>query len=1202
MVSCLALHLLGPPRVERDGVPIQVDTRKAIALLAYLAVTGESHRRASLVNLLWPEYDRTRGRAALRRTLYALRKALAGTWLEVDREEIGLSPGAAPSTGTGQTLWVDVDEFRRLLAACGAHGHPASQVCPACAAPLIQAVALVRGDFMAGFSLRDSVNFDDWQFFQADGLRRELASALERLVRWHSAQHEFESAAGYARRWLALDPLNEPAHTALMHLYAWSGQRSAALRQYEECARVLQDQLGVPPQEATTQLHRAIEEGNAPPPPVPERRPDLPARAPSFLEGEGRGERPVFVAREQELAQLDAYLAGTLAGQARVVFVTGDAGTGKTALIQEFALRAEAAHPELVIAWGHGNAHTGTGDPYLPFREVLGMLSGDVEAQWAAAAMSGEQARRLWHLLPLTVGALVEAGPDLVDLFVPGAALVRRAEALAPLGSDWLARLQKLVARLEPNPGHPDLQQSALFEQYTQVLRALASQRPLLLALDDLQWADGGSVNLLFHLGRRMGGSPILIVGAYRPADVALGRPAFPMLEGMEEPGGRHPVAWERHPLEPVVNEFKRAFGDIEVDLERAEGQQARGRQFVDAFLDNEPNLLGDRFRRTLYQHTRGTPLFTIELLRGMQERGDLVQDPEGRWVEGANLDWERLPVRVEAVIAERINRLPERLRDLLTVASVEGETFTAEVAARVAEFDEGETIRSLSNTLERKYRLVTARGMLRLDGQRLSRYRFRHILFQKYLCTRLDPVERAYLHQAVGTVLEALYGEGTEETAAIEAGAAQLARHFEAAGVVEKAVEYLRQAGERAQRLYANEEAIGYFQRALLMLEDTPPTEARKRWRQETAARLHERLGDVLEWTGEHERAAAAYQGALGYIPEGDRIGQSQLHRKVGNVWRLQNQPEKALRAYRWAATALGSATAESPPERWQAWVQIQLERMWLYYWLGQWREMSELAKIRSSVEQHGTPSQCISFFLCLASMNNRRDRYVVSEETLSFCRIALAIGQESEDVGEIAWARFVLGFSQLWHGDLDGAEKQMQAALALAEQTGDIVHQSRCLTYLAILYRKRGQLDQVRQHASRGLTAARAGQMLEYVGTAQANLAWVAWREGSLAEAEANGQTALDAWQKVPAGHSSCAFQWTALWPLIGVALAQDRADEASGHARALLESTQQPMSDGLAVVVENAIEAHNQGDPERARACFGQAMELAQEMGYL
>jgi len=1197
VVSRLALYLLGPPRIEHDGVPIKVDTRKAIALLAYIAVTGESHRRASLINLLWPEYDRTRGRAALRRTLYALRKAFAGDWLDADREEIGLNPSV--------DIWLDVDQFYRHLAACETHGHLVTEICPACIAPLTDAVALYRGDFLSGFGLKDSFNFDDWQFFQADALRRELAGALERLALCHSAQREFELAMGYARRWLALDPLNEQAHCQLMQLYAWSGQRSAALCQYEECVRVLEDQLSVPPEQATTQLYKAIREGRAPPLPVsqhlqpleerrkdetlspPDRLPDLPAQPPPFLEGEEAVERPVFVARERELAQLAGFLDGTLAGRGRVVFVTGDAGCGKTALIQEFARRAQVAHADLVVAWGHGNAHTGIGDPYLPFREVLGLLTGDVEAQWAAGAMTGEQARRLWHLLPLAVQALVEVGPDLIDLFVPGTPLVKRAATFKqwPIARVWRTQLENLVARQAAASGKSNLQQSALFEQYTQVLRALANQRPLLLALDDLQWADGGSINLLFHLGRRIEGSRILVVGAYRPAEVALGRPASPLLGGIE--GER-----ERHPLEPVVNEFKRTFGDVEVDLERAEG-----RQFVNAFLDSEPNRLSDAFRQTLFRQTRGHPLFTVELLRGMQERGDLVRDGEGRWVEGPALDWETLPARGEAVIAERIGRLPDRLRDALTVASVEGETFTAEVVARVEAADEGETIRRLSDTLDRKHHLVRARRVLQMGGQRLSRYRFRHILFQKHLYNSLDPVQQAHLHQAVGAALETLYGEGVEEAAP------QLARHFQEAGIADKAVDYLRQAGERAQQLYANEEAVEHFRRALVLLEDTPRDESWGNWQLEMAAQLYEGLGDVLAWTGEHDEARAAYQGALEHLPQVDQFWQARLHHKMGNIWRLQRRYEEAVQAYDLAETALGPASAESDAAWRQEWVHIQLERMWLYYWLGQWHAISGLAdQVRLVVEQHGTPTQCISFFLSLATMHSRRDRYVVSEETLAFCQTAVAISQESGNLGEIAWARFVLGFNQLWHGDLDGAEKQILTALALAERTGDIVHQSRCLTYLTILYRKRGQLEEARHYASRSLVAATAGQMVEYIGTAQANLAWAAWREGNRSQAEANGRAALELWGQLPAGHSSCAFQWTALWPLIAVAFPQDQVDQALDHARALLEPTQQCLPDALTAAVEKAVKAWEEDEAETARSYLSQAIELAQELAYL
>jgi tetratricopeptide (TPR) repeat protein len=791
------------------------------------------------------------------------------------------------------------------------------------------------------------------------------------------------------------------------------------------------------------------------------------------------------------------------------------------------------------------------------------------------------------------VQTLVEAGPDLIDLFVPGAALAKRARAYAqwPVGSAGLTQLEEILAGKATAANARNLQQRALFEQYTQVLRMLSIQSPLLLALDDLQWADSGSINLLFHLGRRIEGRRILIVGAYRPAEVAMGRPPSTLAGGIEEER-------ERHPLEAIVNEFKRTFGGIEVDLEQAEG-----RQFIDAFLDSEPNRLGDAFRKTLHQHTGGYPLFTVELLRGMQERGDLVQDGEGRWVEGVALGWETLPARVEAVIAERIDRLPKGLRDVLTVAGVEGETFTAEVMAQVAAADEREMVRCLSDTLDKKYRLVSARGIQRVGGQRVSMYRFRHILFQKHLYNSLDPVERVHLHEAVGTALEALYESGAEGTVASMAGAAQLARHFQEAGNVEKAVGYLCQAGKRAQRLYANREAVEYLRQALALLENNLPGEAQKAWHQVTVTRLHKRLGDVLEWTGEHDRARAAYVEALGQVPRDDLIWKSHLHRKVGNIKRVQRQYTDALQAYALAETALEEEKTRSSPEWHEQWVQIQLERMWTYYWLGQWHEMSELAsQVRSSVEQHGTPTQCISFFLCLASMNNRRDRYRVSDETLAFCQTALAISLEMENPSEIAWARFMLGFAKLWCGELDGAEKQMQAALALAKQTGDIVHQSRCLTYLTILYRKQGHLDKARQYVSQSLAAATAAEMDEYTGMAKANLAWIAWREGDLAQAEANGRTALGLWLKLPAGHSSCAFQWTAIWPLAGVALAQNRTLEAIEHTRVLLDPTQQHLPDDLTALVEKALESWKEGKAEAAHASLDRALALAQELDYL
>ncbi|NIV39765.1 MAG: AAA family ATPase, partial [Anaerolineae bacterium] len=650
MESSLAVYLFGPPRIERDGVPVRLNRRKAIALVAYLAVTGQSHPRDSLVNLLWPEADSSRGRAALRRTVYALRGALGTDWLAVDRDQIGLEPSTAP--------WVDVGLFHQHLAACETHGHPSSEVCSACLAPLTDAVQMVRGEFMSGFGLRDSANFDDWQLLQSELLRRELDGALQRLVHWHSTQREFESAIGHARRKLSLDPLDEQSHRQLMRLYAWSGRRSAALRQYQECAAVIDDQLGIPPQENTTELFQAIQKGQAPPLPAEETAQDslAPARhwhePPAFLEKEIASERSLFVARERELAQLDRHLQASLAGAGKVVFVTGEAGAGKTAIIQEFTRRAQDNHMDLAVAGGHSNAQTGLGDPYLPFREILGLLTGDVESQWAAGAMTREQALRLWSTLPFAAQALVETGPDLIGTFISGTALLDRARATAPGQVPWLPRLEQQVERKPlARVGVTGPQRSDLFEQYARVLQELTQERPVVLVLDDLQWADLGSISLLFHLGRQLAGNRILIVGAYRPEEVALGR--IDPQTGSDQR--------ERHPLEPVVHELQRDLGDIIVHL----GQEG-GREFVEALLQSEPNRLDDAFMEMLFHQTRGHPLFTIELLRGLQEQGDLVRDQEGYWIEGTALDWDRLPARVEAVIAERIGRLAQPLRAAL--------------------------------------------------------------------------------------------------------------------------------------------------------------------------------------------------------------------------------------------------------------------------------------------------------------------------------------------------------------------------------------------------------------------------------------------------------------------------------------------------------------------------------------------------------
>ena len=222
-----------------------------------------------------------------------------------------------------------------------------------------------------------------------------------------------------------------------------------------------------------------------------------------------------------------------------------------------------------------------------------------------------------------------------------------------------------------------------------------------------------------------------------------------------------------------------------------------------------------------------------------------------------------------------------------------------------------------------------------------------------------------------------------------------------------------------------------------------------------------------------------------------------------------------------------------------------------------------------------------------------------MVSKETLEYARLSLAARLESENESAIAWARFYLGFASLWHGDLEQAEEQLQVAQVISEQTGDMTLQSRNLTYLTVLSRKRGQVEATRHIASQALAIATVLQLPEYMAMAKANLAWVAWHEGNLPEAHANGLAALELWQPLRVVYM---FHWAALWPLISVELTQDQLTEAVDHARLLFDPQQSALPDTLNICIEAAIQSWDAGQLEAARTHLYQATTLAQEMGYL
>lgn len=468
-MSCLFIFSLGAPRIEIDQHPVEVDTRKAIAMVIYLAVRGESHRRESLAALLWPEYDQTHAMGAMRRTLSALRKALSGEFLEIKRDRIGIHPQAE--------TWIDVCEFQRLIAECRTHGHAPNQVCPRCLPLLEQALQLYRDDFMAGFSLRDSAEFDDWQFFQREALRRDLSSVLERLVEGYTAQSDFQQAIQVARRQVALDSLDEPAHRQLMKLYAHAGQYNAALRQYQECARILKDELGVTPLEETTRLWQLIKEeriGSAAEAGliemVPEAQPVTPAP------------RIPMIERDEELASVQNTYRGIREAGSFLV-IEGEAGIGKTRLAEEFLARLRASGTVVITAQCYpGQASMA----YAPLVEGL---------------------RR----------ALVESARADWSQFIPAL---------------WLNEAARLLPELSPKGVDPTLDfsldspgaQIRFYEGLTQVLLAICGNDPPgVLFLDDLQWADEATIDFLSYLVRRLRGRPILILATWIGEDLSSG-------------------------------------------------------------------------------------------------------------------------------------------------------------------------------------------------------------------------------------------------------------------------------------------------------------------------------------------------------------------------------------------------------------------------------------------------------------------------------------------------------------------------------------------------------------------------------------------------------------------------------------------------------------------------------------------------------
>jgi predicted ATPase len=802
--------------------------KKAAALLKRLALERRLLKDQA-IEFLWPEADPTSAANNLYKTIHTLRQTL----------KTGLGQGAAAAIFRFEdgvlsllpSVWVDAQEFERLCTT------PPTAPLEQRTADLEQALGLYRGDLLP------DDRYEDWTLISRERLFRCQREARLQLAIHYQETRDYTSAIALLIPLLEHDRADEPVHRELMRLYALSGRRHEALRQYQACVEAVVAEIDLPPSPETEVLYEQILNGEV----TPFTTPAQPLLTSPALPSADKP-RPLFVGRDRELSLLQSHLEAAVAGNGRVIFITGEAGQGKTSLMAEFAYRSLTSYPELVIAAGACQALIGIADPYLPFRDLIAMLNGDWQRPWLGGDISNTQAQRLQAIAPQTAQAIDAHAPDLVGVLVLATELQTRR---APISRS--------------------LNQGQIFDQMGQLLRVLASQQPLILLLDDLQWIDTASANLLFYLGRQLATSPILIVGAFRPSEVS--RKDF-----------------GEHPLTPVVQELVRYRGDVRIDLDLS--IPAEERSFIDAFLDSEPNQLDASFREAMYRRTKGHPLFTVELLRALQDQGDLVKDKAGKWSAAEDLDWEILPARVEAVIARRIDTLPQKLRQLLVVASVEGESFSVEVIARVQDMPVRSLLQQLSRELDQRYRLVREQGEWRLGGRSITRYQFRHNLFQQYLYRQLSSAERRTLH---GEIAAAFVQIGGDE---LEPLAVSLAHHFVAAGATARAVPYLCLSGDVARRRVALEEAVQFYESAL---EYWPENETVAR-----AEVLH-KLGETFLALGNSSAAIERLVEAdLLYAQDDNRTGMGAMQRLIGRSYYEQGERIKALHHYHRALSLL--------------------------------------------------------------------------------------------------------------------------------------------------------------------------------------------------------------------------------------------------------------------------------------------------------
>ena len=809
----LSIRLLGPPEVSLCGRGLRFGTKKALALLCYLATEGSNHPRRKLADLLWPRSNERHARADLRSTLSRLRKAIGEGGgnneghdpFAVEGDLLGLKPGgieldlerlqAAISLARGETSGAPLgtSPADRRANATVEHKDILTR--------LEGTIGTYEGEFMEGFSLGDAPEFELWLEVERIRWRSLFGELCEVVSRLQAAAGRLEEAIGTARMWTKHAPLEGDAHRRLMELLSAGGEGEGALRAYEDFRGVLRRELDSEPSLRMTELAGRLREE------VEERATLVTGLARLTTTALSAFQIP-FVDRHEEFGELVSEYGACVSGQEpRAVAVMGEPGMGKTRLVKEF------------LGWAKARG-----------ADVLEGASSE--------------------------GAALSYGP-LIEAIRPRIERERAPDDL--LEDTWLSELSRLLPELRerypdlpPAPsGEGETAKGALFEAIARTVGALASRTPVALFLDDLQWSDAATLEVLDYAGRRWAeqGAPILLLLAARPEDLG-GASSFERWL----PSLSRNLPARSSVLAPLRNEdvegMLRGLTRIEVESVGSPGEPR---------VSNKRRSELERFGERLAAETGGQPFYLVETLKALLEEGKLAiraRPNEGLILEvdpalmvGGELG--SLPNSVRDVVRGRISRLSPSTSEVLAAGAVLGRGFGFGVLLAVARLEEAECLRSLDELVER--RLLFEEGGGREGATLLyadATYSFTHEKIRQVAYTECGQARRWVLHRRAFEVLE---GSG--------APPAELARHAMAGGLVEQVFRYSLAAGDAAAEVFAVRDAIVNYERARdLLVAEQEPRGALK-VSDASVERLYNHLGLAYELAEEWDKARLTYE-----------------------------------------------------------------------------------------------------------------------------------------------------------------------------------------------------------------------------------------------------------------------------------------------------------------------------------------------------